>query len=245
MEFRESFWEARKNPFIFFAVAYLFSLAVNLTSTAIARDTSPGWWWSIVIAVPVLVFGTILSPYFPRLFARLFGSRQLSVRLPYPAPQFAGLVVLASVGAKGLEPAQVAIRHHHPRLQRLWIVHSRRSLADAATLKADTVGAGLLPDAQVTLLDLSDPDFQDPEAVKRCLEDGVYANLHGLAPSDVVIDITGGRKGTSIGAFLAGLPQGRWLEIVNPKRTNERAQGEEPEEHPTLIAIDYRLKRVP
>lgn len=241
MEFRESFWEARKNPFIFFAVAYLFSLSVNLTSSVIERGQTPLVWWLIVIGVPALVFGTILSPYFPRL---LGGRQQLSVRLPYPAPQFAGLVVLASVGAKGLEPAHVAIRHHHPRLRRLWIVHSARSLAEAATLKADTVSAGFLPDAAIVLLALSDPDFQDPEAVKGRIEAGVYADLHDLSPSDVVIDITGGRKGTSIGAFLAGLPQGRWLEIVNPKRTNERAQGEEPEEHPTLIAIDYRLKRV-
>lgn len=242
MQFRESFWEARKNPFIFFLVAYLFSLAVNLASTAIERGQAPVLWWLLVIGVPLLVFGTILSPYFPRLF----GSRQhLTVRLPYPAPQFAGLVVLASVGAKGLEPAQVAIRHHQPRLRRLWIVHSTRSLGDAVRLKADTLSTGLLPDAAVALLDLSDADFQDPEAVKRRIEFGVYAELHDLSPADVVIDITGGRKGTSIGAFLAGLPQGRWLEIVNPRRTNERAQGEEPEEHPTLIAIDYRLKRVP
>ncbi len=75
------------------------------------------------------------------------------------------------------------------------------------------------------------------------IEEHVFQSLpSGIEESDVIVDITGGRKATTAGAFLAALPRGRRLEVVNPKKSEYRGRGLEPDD-PMEIAIDYEVKR--
>ena len=86
--------------------------------------------------------------------------------------------------------------------------------------------------------------FEDPEQVKDAIEDKVYGELPaGMRPDDIVIDITGGRKTTTAGAFLAGLPRGRHLEYNSPSEINIRGQGVKPG-IPIQISLDYELRKL-
>jgi hypothetical protein len=58
---------------------------------------------------------------------------------------------------------------------------------------------------------------------------------------DIIIDITGGRKLTTAGAFLAGLPKGRHLEVINPKPTSADQHGPIPDD-PLEIDISFDVK---
>jgi hypothetical protein len=92
------------------------------------------------------------------------------------------------------------------------------------------------------LLHLSNREFDNPERVRKTIDQEVFENLPtGMEASDVLIDITGGFKTTTAGAFLAGLPEGRRLQIVRPLTTDERGRGLKPGD-PDEIAIDYRVK---
>jgi hypothetical protein len=154
-----------------------------------------------------------------------------------------GLVVLVSQGP-GAETAERAIRYHGSHLQWVWLVHSDASKPDAQRILEALSQEIKLRADRFTLIPLLDLNFENlPEAVKEAIEEKVFRNLpSGLDETDVIVDITGGRKATTAGAFLAGLPRGRRLEVVNPRKIDPRRRGTVADD-PIEINIDYKVKR--
>lgn len=232
---RESFWDARQGPLTFFLVAYLFGLSVNLAS-AIPAIAAHALWF--VIGVPAAIIGVILTPLFPRLW-RPRGLEASST--VFKARKYKGVVVFASPG-DGIGSAEAAIRYHTP--QRAWCVHSDTSREAASQLKARLYSEGLLADEQMTLLHLADGEFANPEAVKQVIELRVFGQIPDqLRDDDIVIDITGGQKTTSAGAFLAGLPRGRHIEVVRASVKDDRGRAVVAGD-PFEVEISYKLKRL-
>ncbi|MBM4028234.1 MAG: hypothetical protein FJ280_23000 [Planctomycetes bacterium] len=232
---RESFWDARRSPLIFFAVAYFFGVSVNLASSLefVARHK----WW-ILLGVPAVIVIVILSPLFPQVWPR---RRAEPVSTIQPARKYRGLVVFASVGA-GIETAIAAIRYQNPEF--VWCFHSDKSQNDAFKLKESFLREGLLTDEKLRLLRLTDEEFDNPGTVREAIENSVFSVLpEGMTERDVIIDMTGGLKTTTAGAFLAGLSPDRNIEIMKPASTDERGRGQVAGQ-PLEISISYRLKRV-
>jgi hypothetical protein len=236
---REAFWEPRKNPLIFFAVAYLFGLSINLASARLGEYT---WLRGfLVFVVPSLILLVILSPLIRRIWP--FKQVEPSVAVLPQARPSRGLVVFASPGS-GIETAKAAVRYHTAVLEHVWVVSSELSRRDAREMTADWVRDGRLPPERIHELALSDHAFDDPESVRDRLEAEVFADLpEGLEEPDVMIDLTGGKKTTSAGAFMAGLPPGRRLQMTSPKVTDARGRGLEPGE-PFEISVHYKLTKV-
>ncbi|MEO8381526.1 MAG: hypothetical protein ABI779_17835 [Acidobacteriota bacterium] len=206
--------------------------SVNVISGWFATKC-PRWafWLSIFV-----VAGAFIALLFPIIRQSLLPQRALEPvsSLKIPATKHRGLIAFVSVGA-GSATAEAAIRYHRESLVRAWLLHSPLSKRNAETL-AETFGP------LVRLVPMTEEEFGDPEAVKGAIE-RIYSELSdfNLAASDVVIDITGGTKTTTAGAFLAGLPADRNLQVIRAatKDTDGRAlQAGEPIE----IDISYALK---
>ncbi len=224
-------WDPLRNPWLFVVVLYLTAISTNLWS-ALIDDRSPWWWFFVALWPPIL---GLVAWRFVRFRA------QSAARRAEPAR---GLVVLVS-GGPGSRTAAAAARHHLPRLEHLWLVHSEASKKPCQDLQAELIAAGSLAAGQLHALPLTDDAFQDLEAVRQLIEAEVFGALPGdLQERDVVIDFTGGTKETSAGAVLAGLPPGRRLQRTPMlQKDPTRLTGLEPGE-PIEIDINYRLRPV-
>lgn len=171
-----------------------------------------------------------------------------------------GLVVIMSAGLdkatgqpKTNTPAETAIREHlklqPPRLQHCWILTTDATLENARSLRdrlsADEATRQLQiyydqpipnPEDSATPLQLklSDSDAQQPGQTLK-LVDGIYADAqrYRLDESDLIIDITGGMKPQSAGAFLAGSRPNRRIEYLT-------------QEHPPRVLelkVEYQVRR--
>jgi hypothetical protein len=237
-KFVESFWEPRKGPLVFFGVAYLFGISVNVASNHIQ-----GRFWTPVFlyGIPTCIAVFILSPWAVRFVGRLWRVAHVEGAHLKAARRHEGLVVFASKGL-GIATARAAIEYHRPK--HVWIYCSTTSDSDAHDLASEVVRNNLMPTEGIHLLALTDDDFADPEAVRARIESDVYAGLSDidLAEGDVVIDFTGGKKETTAGALLAGLLPGRHLEVVRPSEVEKNMRGEQPGE---ILEIDLRYKLRP
>lgn len=234
---QESFWDVRKNPLVFSSVAYLTAVSSNLASTHVAPE---GIMREIVLyGPPLLLIFVILSPFLERVVPR----RRIQARpTVYAARKYSGLVALASPGG-GIETARAAVNYHRPELRVLWLLCSKTSGDAAKGLAADLVRSGSLRTDDIHLVVLSDDDFADPERVRSTIESEVYAKLpDGLTEENVIIDITGGKKETTAGAFLAGLPGERHLQVVRALSVDERGRGLVPGP-PIEINIAFTIKK--
>jgi hypothetical protein len=226
-----SFWDPGSNPMIYFGAVVFLSLALNLLS---AQLSSLYPWLSLSGAI-VIVFSMtfiILSPVVRALWPSR--SREAISTVRCPGRKFRGVVVLISQG-RGSATAQDALRYHGDEMKHAWLIHSEASRVDAETLKEK------FPLSE--LVSMSNPDFEDPEAVKGVIESSVFGSLGKweLEEPEVVIDITGGPKGATAGAFLAGLSERRNLEIVQATRKDENGYGVE-NNGPCEITIAYKVK---
>lgn len=237
--FVESFWEPRRGPLVFFGVAYLFGISVNVASSQVAGRF---WTWIFLFGVPALVALFILSPWVIGVVSRFWRVAEVDRAVLKAAGRYPGVVAFASAGS-GLATVRRAIEHHRPR--HAWIFCSDQSDAEARQLGAELIRDGIVAAEGLHHRRLSDDDFTNPEAVRAAIETEVYARLeeHGLTEEEVVIDFTGGKKETTAGALLAGLPPGRNLEVVRPGAVNEDLRGTVAGE---ILEIDlrYRLRPV-
>lgn len=145
---------------------------------------------------------------------------------------------------EGIATARKAIEYHLPH--RLWVIHSDLSKPDFETDIRDWAVANRhLTASQICPIPLSDEQFEDPGTVQNEIDRKVYGDLpENWLEGDVIIDITGGRKQTTAGAFLAALPPGRRLEVNIPEAvSSEDARGKVPGD-PVEIEISRRLKKV-
>jgi hypothetical protein len=237
--FVESFWEPRRGPLVFFAVAYVFGISVNVASNQIA-----GRFWTIAFlyVVPALVALFILSPWVIGVVARFWRVAEVDRAVLKSAGRYAGVVAFASAG-EGRATVYRAIDYHRPR--HAWIFCSERSEAEARQLGAELIRDGIIAAEGLHHRKLSDQEFANPEAVRAAIEAEVYAKLdeHDLSEEEIVIDFTGGKKETTAGALLAGLPPGRHLEVVRPEVVDRNQRGTVAGE---VMEIDlrYRLRPV-
>ena len=231
-------WGLRQGSWRLFALTYLLATSSS-TFAGGFQAFSPAWWgmWLLPLVLGALF---IASPWLPKLWPR--GRIEARARI-YRAESCKGLVVLVSPG-KGSESAAKAIEYHQATLARAWLVHSDTS-REAATALLERLSQRVeFSQGTFCPLHLSDAEFDNPGLVQELIERKVFEQLpEGIGESEVVVDITGGMKGTSAGAFLAGLPQGRRLEYVSPAATDTRGRGTRPGQ-PIEIGIDYKLKRV-
>ncbi len=206
---RQGLWDPQVSPFLFFAAAYLFGISINLASTRISTDAR----WSTILLVggPALVLLAILAP---AVVGRWFRDEvRATARYDNPLPH-KWLIALASTGS-GIATVEKAIQHHLPALEKVWLLCSEgegtESKPAALALREKLARKEHFPSGDCELVSLSVVDFNTPERVLEAIEK-IYAGLpEDLSPSDVMIDITGGTKPATAGAFLAGLPPGRHL----------------------------------
>lgn len=237
-ELRESLWDSRRYPLLYFAIAYALGVSASLAANVLPAYPYVAWFVGLGPCALVLIL-----IYFRRLFPPervTFESELLAQARPAR-----GLVVFASPG-EGIKTAEAAIRYHkssRPDL-RVWLFHSDTSLEHAVGLKGAMLREGMLTDDKLTLHGMSDADFINPERVREDIEQKVFQSLDSsMGQQDVIIDLTGGRKTTTAGAFLAALPLGRRMEVVNPRSTDSNVRGTEPGD-PMEIVLEYRIKRV-
>lgn len=241
--FRTSLWDPRAKPWFYFLVFFLLGISVNLVSAMVTPSSVP--WWLLVVAPPLLVLFLIWSPQFRAFVQRMNGEAIPSIFVGAKACK--GLVVFASMGG-GIATARAAVVYHRTQLERVWLICSTQSKQNAESLKAGLENAAdelaRIPKGVITLVEVSDAVFSDPESIRTCIESNVYDRLpDGMEEDDVMIDFTGGLKTTSAGAFLAGLPFGRRLEVIDPKNVDLNGKGMDPGDT-REIRISYRLKRV-
>jgi hypothetical protein len=238
---REAFFDPRKGPWLYVLGAYVLGISINLVTNYAAEWTQSRSlaWWLLVIGGPVAIL-LVSSSLLRRGFRNQLSTTGSLVARPRRSR---GLVVIASRG-DGTQTAQKAIEYHRP--ERLWVVHSDWSQADFETdVKGWALGRNLLSPDQIQPIALSDEAFTDPGVVQERIEREVFGALpDGWEESDVMIDITGGRKQTTAGAFLAGLPQGRRLEVNIPDKVDFATGGGKSPGDPVEIRIDFSLKRL-
>lgn len=240
MRWRVGLWNPSINPFLFFLAAFAFGVSVNLASAYLQGHAILSRLF--LFGAPALILLAIVAP---RIARRWFGTEVRPTVTLGPARQHRWLIALASPG-RGIETSGKAIRYHRPVLERAWLLCSRGGETpseDAAlALQHDLVFKGILRSDQICLVVLPVAEFMDPEKVRAAI-DRIYDELpEDLDESDVIIDITGGRKTTTAGAFLAGLPEGRHLEIVEPAEVDSSGHGTLPGD-PIEIDIAYRIRQ--
>jgi hypothetical protein len=232
---QEAVWDPRKGPLIFMVGGYLLGISINLASNAVSalaqRHISVGLFFGIGGPVALLLISSSL----------LRGRRLVPVPFLAKPARSKGLVVIASHG-EGIETSKKAIVYHHP--DQLWAVHSEWSEPDFQALKAWAIDQRFVREERIVPIALSNTEFIEPGIIQDSLEREVFGKLpEGWGEADVMIDISGGRKQTSAGAFLAGLLPGRRLEVNMPEKTDDNVRGTVPGD-PVEISLDYKLKKV-
>lgn len=235
-EWREAFWEARRSPLIFFAVAFAVGISVNFLSSWLQDQTWAGWVFGL--GVPLVLLAVIASPWIGRIWRY---PEAVPVIVPQARP-CKGLVVIVSRGP-GSGSAKAAIEYHAESLQRVWVVHSESSAKEAAAVvQAVCEASARLTRGHFLFLDLPNADFLfNPEAMRNLIEEQVYGELGDLKPEDVIVDVTGGTKAASVGASLAGLPRARRLEVVRFGAVDDQGRATSAGD-PFEIRMDYKLK---
>jgi hypothetical protein len=239
---RRALWDPYLNPLLFFAAAYALGISINLTAARLLALKDPTLPRIFLFGGPALIALAILAPKILRRISRT--EIDPTAQIVEPAQRHKWLVALASPG-RGIETARFAIQHHIP--ERVWVICSRGgttpSEESALALKRDMVDNAGFRDDQVRLVVLPVAEFSNPEKVREAIEE-IYAQLpEDVEEKDVIIDITGGMKTTTAGAFLAALPPGRHLEVVSPAQVDKDGRGLTPETT-IQITIDYSIKKV-
>lgn len=236
---REAIWDPRKGPLAFVIIGYALSVSTNVISADIADRSLR--WWIFAVVVPLGVLALILSPMFARIFPQV--DREPVSVLRRRARKYPVFVGIASQG-KGISAMRSAIGYHHPTW--VFLIHSDASKADAETLFSELTAKGpdgILNAENFRLLHIGDDRFDDPESIRELIEKRVFGDLpEGMSEEDVMIDITGGSKGATAGAFLAGLADNRNLEVMLAKTKDADGRAQEADV-PAEIDISYKVKK--
>ncbi len=234
---REALLNPRRIPLLFLLGTYVTGIGVNDASSWLAeRIKIPVGVLALVVFVLLAV--VLQSDWFYRLWRPASPPAAI-----VPAGSCKGLVLFASLGP-GIATVEAAIRWHAAGLEKVWLFHSAGSAEAARSLVTHLKALPELARIGFILHPLDDFGFDNPEEVRVAIEETVYRALpEGMVPEDVVIDITGGMKTTTSGAFLAGLPEGRRLQVNRPAKKDEAGRGLLPGS-PYEIRIDYRVRRV-
>lgn len=245
---RRAIFDAAVNPLVFFSAAFAFGISVNLVSNFVASylPEENASVLSLIIGLGLLaiLLMVILAPKVARWW---IGVEKITPGFRRPARRYKWLIVLASP-EPGIRTAEHAVKYHAPVLEKVWLLCSRGKPPSSEQAARDMIRRVEQERAdrsfEIELVPLSEAEFKDPEVVRTKIEE-IYGKIpEHLTVGDVVIDITGGTKTTTAGAFIAGLPRGRRLEITPPDEggVDESGRGFKPGD-PVEILIDYSLKR--
>ena len=238
---RRGIVDPTSGPLVALLAAYALSLSANLASSLLEPHSSAAF--AIILGAPAIIVLAILLPRLARGLSREAATPFATFRR---AAKHRWLIALASP-PPGIDSAAAAIRYHLPTLERVYLICSAGAAPDscaaATALRDQFVAAALLRREQVILIELSRPDFEDLEAIRRTIEEIYSGRPEDVAQEDIVIDITGGRKTTSAGALLAGLPRGRHLEVVTAEEFNAAGHVVKAGE-PYQILVDYAVRRL-
>lgn len=116
------------------------------------------------------------------------------------------------------EMPYLALMHHVPRLEKLYIVTSRGERGTCLQYPhfARIIGT-LFPGVLLEQLDDSGFNFEDIAQIHKVIDKfyDQYDNRPDYAKHDVIVDITGGQKTNSIAAAMATLAEGRRFQYVS------------------------------
>lgn len=218
------------------AISYATAVSASVLAMLTQGLRAP-WAW-VLIGTPFLL---LLAVYSSRWIRRRWQIEPSA--LMFPARPARGVVAFVSLGP-GSETAARAVEFHGASLHHAWLFYSDAS-RDAALEIVESLSATRHLRREIFhLIALSDTEFGNPGSVNDRIDREVFQALpEGLGPQDVVVDITGGLKGTTAGAFLAGIPRGRRLQYVPPATLDDRGRGKSPHT-PLEIEIDYKIKRL-
>lgn len=142
------------------------------------------------------------------------------------SPVIITFVSLPFEGTQGSSHKSAVEAHLEPkegpsRLKYIKLIASsdEASKTAAETYKEELVGKELLPSENVEIIE--DVDFQNATVVQRVTGEQIRRSLEewGSVPADIVVDVTGGSKPTSIGAALAAMKANATIQIIEAGKT--------------------------
>lgn len=243
---RESLYNPQAHPLVFFIAAFCTGISINAASSLLISSLAKNNKFSMLLiaitfGIPALIALILIAPGILRWW---IADQEVSAEIRR-ARYHKGVIAIASIGP-GIHTAEKAIKYHLPHLEKAWLIcsdgggQSSKPLALALKIELEST-INIRPDV-IELIPLPVKEFEHPEAVKNAIEK-IYENLpEHFSERDVIIDLTGGRKLTTAGAFLAGLPKGRHLEVINPKETDMGGRGTIPDD-PVEIDISFSVKK--
>lgn len=219
---RESLYNPHAYPVVFFVVAFCIGISINVISSLLIASLQqdkkvPTFLVAAAFGVPALI---VLILTIPGALRRWTGNKEISAEIRR-AHFHKGVIAIASLG-KGIDIAEKAIKYHMPRLEKAWLICSEgegpSSKPLALALKAQLENDLDLGPEVIEVRPLSLKEFEHPESVKNTI-DAIYESMpEHFSEDDIIIDVTGGRKLTSAGAFLAGLPKdGTWRSSIQSR----------------------------
>jgi hypothetical protein len=220
------------------AYGVVVTLALAQLGNVLSALWAPKYAWtgalvSTVVVLVLLVFGKMRIPRW-----RKDGGLSLLPWKEHSALAAKDLVAMVSPG-NGRETALAAALHHGPLgLERVWLLCSEDSAADAGWVKAEVLKRLPAVDVRVRTALRTAFNIEDVKAEVECVRK--LALKGGRQQEDLVCDFTGMTKHASVGMVLACLPWVARLEYVAPLTTDERKRGVTPKP-PVEVKIGYRL----
>lgn len=201
---------AEASWFGFVLSALLLASAVNIGTSLLLSWTGPGWTLLslLLAAAGTLVFANYYFHYQRRRLIeegkRVFGEREGPKRRE-------GLIVMVTLAPT----ARKAIEYHLPVLKHLWLITTPEMRKAANELRTHVERQG--GHGHVLELDQEYDANRCYALVRSVYEHGAIEA--GLAPSDVIADMTGGTKPMTAGMVLACIDMNAALEHVPTKFT--------------------------
>ena len=196
-----------RSPWLFLVFSVLISLPGAFLADVLKEFNVPP---AIVLTGSILVILALAWAIWKVTVLRSSRVRA-SIGASEPISPRRGLIVMVSRRPVDSNPAAVAINHHLPVLQHLWLLCTEESDEVAHQMKV-IYGPKLRSIEVLVIRDATDPRevFDQAEHAYR------RAAQRGLAREDVVADVTGGNVPMSLGLAFAGIRGAHDIEYLKP-----------------------------
>ncbi len=191
----------RYQPVVLYIVGVV---AAFLTEQVLANlNRQRGTAFTLAVALGLLAIGWLIYS------AGLWLFRRFLVPTPIPMgdkPDHHRALIIV-LGGHSDESAPVAINHHKPELERIWLIYTDFTKKISETLEAQFRDIRCVP---ILLEDHYRPEHA-ASAVRQALE---HARAMAIPAQDVICDLTGGTAAMTFGAFQACLAEGIAVQMV-------------------------------
>ncbi len=184
---------AEANWFGFVISAIVIAAAVNIATSALVEAIGAlGSLITLMVAMAVILL--FANAYVVRMRHRIAAAERIIAERSHPGRR-QGLVVMVTRAPT----AGKALAYHHDTLQHLWMIVTPDMRDEANQLRKQAEGQGV----KCHPLDLANE--YDASGCYRLVRSvfEVLAGQTGLAPGDVIADMTGGTKPMTAGMVLA------------------------------------------